>query len=117
MAVHEHEFVKRNVKILAHSVDDLKSHQDWVNDIHNYCKDITGDFPYPIVADPSRELAIKFGMLDANQEVDSETAKTVRALFIISPDHRVRLTMHYVSLIAFEKRFFNNYFSAGIHGP
>lgn len=73
----------------------MASHLEWVNDIHNYCKDICGDFPYPIVADESRELAVKFGMLDANQEVDSETAETVRALFIISPDKRVRLTMHY----------------------
>lgn len=83
------------MKILAHSVDSLELHQLWVNDIHNYCQDICGDFPYPIIADPSRELAIKFGMLDADQEVDDDTAKTVRALFIISPDKRVRLTMHY----------------------
>lgn len=96
IAVHQHEFAKRNVKILAHSVDDLKSHVDWVNDIHNYCQDIHGDFPYPIIADPKRELAVKFGMLEANKEVDEATALTVRALFIISPDHRVRLTMHYV---------------------
>lgn len=83
------------MKILAHSVDALGSHLEWVNDIHNYCQDITGDFPYPIIADPSRDLAVKFGMLDANQDVDSETAKTIRALFIISPDKRVRLSMHY----------------------
>lgn len=95
IAVHQHEFAKRNVKILAHSVDSLKSHMEWVNDIHNYCQDICGDFPYPIIADPSRELAVQFGMLDANQNVDDETAKTVRALFIISPNKRVRLTMHY----------------------
>lgn len=83
------------MKILAHSVDALDSHTEWVNDIQNYCQDITGDFPYPIIADPSRQLAVKFGMLNANQEVDSETAKTVRALFIIDPLKRVRLTMHY----------------------
>lgn len=95
IAVHQHQFVKRNVKILAHSVDSIDSHVEWVNDIHNYCKDISGDFPYPIIADPSRELSVKFGMIDAEQEVDEATATTIRALFIISPDHRVRLTMHY----------------------
>lgn len=83
------------MKILAHSVDSLDLHNIWVNDIHNYCQDICGEFPYPIIADPSRDLAVKFGMLDANQEVDSDAAKTVRALFIISPDKRVRLSMHY----------------------
>lgn len=93
--MHQHEFSKRNVKILAHSVDDLQSHIDWVNDIRNYCLDICGDFPYPIIADPKRQLAVKFGMFEENQEIDDEAAKTVRALFIISPDKRVRLTMHY----------------------
>jgi peroxidase len=95
IAVHKHEFVKRNVKILAHSVDSIDSHTEWVNDIHNYCQDICGEFPFPIIADPTRDLAVKFGMLDAKQEVDAEMAKTIRALFIISPDRRVRLTMHY----------------------
>lgn len=95
MAVHQHEFAKRNVKILAHSVDDLQSHVDWVNDIRDYCQDICGEFPYPIIADPTRELAVRFGMLAQHQEIDDETAKTVRALFIVSPDKRVRLTMHY----------------------
>lgn len=95
IAVHQPEFTKRNVKVLAHSVDSLESHVEWVNDIHNYCQDICGDFPYPIIADPSRELAVKFGMLSESQEVDSDTANTIRALFIISPDKRVRLTMSY----------------------
>lgn len=65
---------------------------EWVNDIHDYCQDICGDFSYPIIADPSREVAVKFGMLDAHENVD---AKTIRALFIISQDKRVRFTMHY----------------------
>lgn len=82
------------MKILAHSVDDVESHVAWVNDIRDYCQDICGNFPYPIVADPTRDLAVKFGMLDA-VDVDLESAKTVRALFIISPDKRVRLMMHY----------------------
>lgn len=95
IAVHKEHFEKRNVKVLAHSVDDLKCHVDWVNDIKSYCPDIIGNFPYPIIADPSRELAVRFGMLDDKDKDDPELAQTVRALFIISPDHRVRLTMHY----------------------
>ena len=95
IAVHQHEFAKRNVKVLAHSVDQLKSHVDWVNDIKSYCLDIPGEFPYPIIADPKRELAVKFGMLDERQVNEPDAATTVRALFIISPDHRVRITMHY----------------------
>lgn len=95
IAVHQKEFEKRNVKVLAHSIDPLQQHELWVADICNYCQDICGAFPYPIIADPSRELAVKFGMLASNEGVNDETAKTVRALFIISPDRRVRLSMSY----------------------
>lgn len=94
IATHQHEFAKRNVKVLAHSVDGLETHLEWVNDICNYCQDICGEFPYPIIADPNKSLAIKLGMLNESN-VDVETAKTVRALFIISPDKRVRLIQMY----------------------
>uniref|UniRef100_U5EJD2 1-Cys peroxiredoxin n=1 Tax=Corethrella appendiculata TaxID=1370023 RepID=U5EJD2_9DIPT len=95
IAVHQGHFAKRNTKLLAHSVDDLKLHVDWVNDIKSYCLDIPGEFPYPIIADPKRELAVKFGMLDEKDKDNVDLAHTVRALFIISPDKKVRLTMHY----------------------
>jgi len=68
IAVHKPHFEKRNVKILAHSVDDIKSHVNWVNDIKSYCLDIPGEFPYPIIADQTRDLAVSFGMLDEHQK-------------------------------------------------
>jgi peroxidase len=95
IAVHKDHFKKRNVKILAHSVDEIKCHVDWVNDIKSYCPDICGDFPYPIIADPKRDLAVKFGMLDDKDRDNVALAQTVRALYIISPDKTIRLTMHY----------------------
>lgn len=95
IAVHQPHFVKRNVKLLAHSVDDLECHVDWVNDIKSYCLDIPGDFPYPIIADPTRDLAVRFGMVDEDQKSNPAIANTVRAMFIISPDKKVRLSMYY----------------------
>ena len=95
IAVHAPEFAKRNTKCLAHSVDEVKHHVDWVNDIKSYCLDIPANFPYPIIADSTRELAVSFGILDEDQRKDPEIGKTIRALFIISPDHKVRLTMFY----------------------
>ncbi|KAL5281656.1 TPX4.2 family protein [Megaselia abdita] len=95
IAVHQPEFAKRNCKVIAHSVDQLKSHVNWVNDIKSYCLDIPGAFPYPIIADPTRELAVKFDMLTEDQRNDPEAAKTVRALYIIDPNHKVRLSMFY----------------------
>ncbi|XP_055697492.1 peroxiredoxin-6-like [Phlebotomus papatasi] len=95
IAVFFPEFTKRNCKLLAHSVDDLKKHVEWVNDIKNYCLDIPGEFPYPILADPERKLAVQLGMINAEQERDPEVVQTVRSLFIISPDKRLRLSMTY----------------------
>ncbi|GAB0093147.1 peroxiredoxin-6 [Sergentomyia squamirostris] len=95
IAVHYPEFAKRNCKLLAHSVDDLGKHVDWVNDIKSYCLDIPGEFPYPILADPQRDLAVRFGMIDEKQRNNPSVALTVRSLFIISPDKRLRLSMTY----------------------
>lgn len=98
LAVHYPEFVRRNVKLLAHSCDKLQSHVDWANDIKNYCKDIPGgeDFPYPIIADDKRELAVKLDMIDERDVgKQEEELKTIRALYVIDPQHVLRLSMHY----------------------
>lgn len=95
MAVHQHEFEKRNVKLLALSCDKLQTHTDWVNDIKSYCQDIPGDFPYPIISDETRELAVKLDMLNEADRENPDTAMTVRALYVISPDRRLRLSMVY----------------------
>lgn len=95
MAVHNPEFIKRNVKLLAHSCDKLQSHTDWVNDIKSYCRDIPGDFPYPIISDEHRTLAVKLDMIDEDSKDNEELAVTVRALYIIDPNHKMRLSMLY----------------------
>lgn len=66
-----------------------------IKDIKSYCLDIVGDFPYPIIADSKRELAVALDMIDEDQKNDPEVAKTVRALYIIDPKHRLRLSMQY----------------------
>lgn len=95
IAVHQPYFTKRNVKLLAHSCDKLKDHVDWVNDIKSYCRDIPGDFPYPIIADEKRELAVMLDMIDQQYKDDEKRALTVRALYIIDPKHVLRLSMQY----------------------
>jgi peroxidase len=70
-------------------------HIFFFQDIKNYCLDIPGEFPYPIIADPKRDLAVMLGMLDEQQKDDPEFAATVRALFIISPNKKLRLSMYY----------------------
>ncbi|MFI5156059.1 MAG: peroxiredoxin [Chitinophagales bacterium] len=84
----QHEFEKRNVKVLAVSVDPLDKHLGWVKDI-NETQHVTVEFP--IIADPERTVANLYGMIHPNA---SETF-TVRSLFVIGPDKKVKLTITY----------------------
>lgn len=82
------EFDKRNVKVLALSVDPVDKHKGWINDI-NETQHVTVDFP--IIADPDKTVANLYGMIHPNA---SETF-TVRSLFIIGPDKKVKLMITY----------------------
>jgi thioredoxin-dependent peroxiredoxin len=82
------EFEKRNVKVLAVSVDPVDKHLDWRNDI-NETQNCTVDFP--IIDDESRTVADLYDMIHPNA---SATA-TVRSLFVIGPDKKVKLMITY----------------------
>ena len=82
------EFAKRDVKVLAVSVDPLDKHIGWVNDI-NETQNCTVDFP--IIADEDRKVANLYGMIHPN----SSENFTVRSLFVIGPDKKVKLTITY----------------------
>ena len=82
------EFEKRNVKVIAVSVDPLESHKGWVNDI-NETQNCTMN--YPIIADPDRNVATMYGMIHPNA-LDN---LTVRSVFIVGPDKKVKLQLTY----------------------
>ncbi|GLU51595.1 peroxiredoxin [Dyadobacter frigoris] len=82
------EFEKRNVKVLAVSVDDVDSHNRWIPDI-NEVNDTVVNFP--IIADEGRKVAELYDMIHPNA---SEKA-TVRSVFIIGPDKKIKLTLTY----------------------
>jgi alkyl hydroperoxide reductase subunit AhpC len=82
------EFRKRNVKVIAVSVDPLDKHHGWINDI-NETQNCNVDFP--IIADDKREVANLYDMIHPNA---SATA-TVRSLFVIGPDKALKLTITY----------------------
>lgn len=87
-ALLKHEFEKRNVKVLAVSVDPLEKHLGWRNDI-NETQHCTVDFP--IIADDDKKVAGLYDMIHPNA---SETF-TVRSLFIIGPDKKLKLFITY----------------------
>ena len=88
----EEEFVKRNMKAIALSVDDLDSHLGWKSDIEN-SMNVTVRFP--IIADAKAEIAHKFGMIQQG----ASDKKTVRSVFIIDPDKRIQLHLTYPMFI------------------
>lgn len=82
------EFLKRNTKVIALSVDPLASHKEWVKDIEETQR-VTMNFP--IIADENRKVAELYDMIHPNA-----TEKfTVRSVFIIDPNKKVRLTLTY----------------------
>ena len=87
-ALLKEEFAKRNVKVLALSVDPLDKHKGWISDI-NETQNCNVDFP--IIADEDKNVATLYDMIHPNA---SATA-TVRSLFIIGPDKTVKLFITY----------------------
>ncbi|MCA9497613.1 MAG: peroxiredoxin [Nitrospirales bacterium] len=88
MANMTEEFKKRNVKVLAISVDPLDSHTGWIKDI-NETQHCTVN--YPIIADPEKKVANLYDMIHPNA-LDN---MTVRSVFVIGPDKKVKLTLTY----------------------
>ena len=82
------EFEKRNVKVMALSVDSVESHMGWIGDI-NETQHVEVNFP--IIADPNREIATMYDMMHPN----ASESFTVRSLFIISPDKKIKLMITY----------------------
>ena len=82
------EWEKRNVKTIALSVDSAESHKGWIGDI-NETQATTVD--YPILADQDKTVAELYGMIHPN----SLNNLTVRSVFVIGPDKKVKLTLTY----------------------
>jgi len=82
------EFDQRNVKVLALSVDDVESHKGWIGDIE---ETQTTKLNYPILADPDRKVSELYGMIHPN----ANNTLTVRSVFVIDPQKKLRLTLTY----------------------
>jgi len=82
------EFDKRNTKAIAISVDGLADHKAWINDINETQHTVVN---FPLIADPDKKIATLYDMIHPNA---SATA-TVRSVFIVGPDKKVKLTLTY----------------------
>jgi alkyl hydroperoxide reductase subunit AhpC len=82
------EFDKRNVKVVALSVDGIESHKNWISDINETQHTHVN---FPIIADPSFEVANLYDMVHPN----ASDKFTVRSVFVIGADKKVKLTITY----------------------
>jgi alkyl hydroperoxide reductase subunit AhpC len=82
------EFARCNTRVIAVSVDPLQSHQRWVGDI----EEVTGArLNFPLIADPELNVANLYGMIHPN----ASSTMTVRSVFVIGPDKKVKLMLTY----------------------
>ncbi|KAA1247661.1 peroxiredoxin [Aquimarina sp. RZ0] len=88
VAKYTEEFTKRNVKVAALSVDGVASHHGWIKDI-NETQNTTVNFP--IIADEDRKVSELYDMIHPN----ADSQLTVRSVFVIGPDKKVKLTITY----------------------
>lgn len=88
VAKYKEEFEKRNVKVVALSVDGLESHNGWIKDINETQKTTVN---FPIIADEDRKVSTLYDMIHPN----SDDKMTVRSVFVIGNDKKVKLTITY----------------------
>ncbi|KAF2493781.1 thioredoxin-like protein [Lophium mytilinum] len=89
------EFEKRGVKMIGLSANDLGSHDKWVDDINEVCQT---NVQFPIIADADRKVAFLYDMInqdDLDNIAEKGIAFTIRSVFIIDPNKKIRLTMMY----------------------
>jgi alkyl hydroperoxide reductase subunit AhpC len=86
------EFDRRDVKVIGLSVDPVDSHQGWAADI----KDVTGnELNFPVIADPSHEIAELYDMLPATAGTTLDDVLTVRSVYVVGPDNKIKLSLTY----------------------
>src|SRR5207237_10084271 len=88
MAKITNEFKKRGVKVLAISVDPLDSHKGWIKDIN---ETQNANVNFPMIADPEKKVAMLYDMIHPNA-LDN---MTVRSVFVIEPDKKIKLIIPY----------------------
>ena len=88
VAKYKAEFDKRNVKVVALSVDGLQSHKGWIKDINETQKTVVN---FPIIADEDKKVSTLYDMIHPN----ADNKQTVRSVFVIGPDKKIKLMIIY----------------------
>ncbi|MEE6496082.1 hypothetical protein FKM82_002220 [Ascaphus truei] len=90
------EFNDRNLKVIGMSLDTTENHHLWSKDINTFnCDGSATTLPFPIFADPTRDIAVLLGMVDPSKKTQPGLPLTARHLFVVSPEKKLRLVLVY----------------------
>ncbi|CAN0855144.1 1-Cys peroxiredoxin [Linum grandiflorum] len=93
MAAYAPEFEKKGVKLLGLSCDDVLSHVEWIKDVEAFTPG--SKVTYPIISDPKREVIKQLNMVDPDEKDPSGNNVPSRALHIVGPDKKIKLSFLY----------------------
>lgn len=98
LAIAYDELTALGCKIYTLSANSLGEHQTWLSDVVAHCENKV-EIKFPIIADESRDVSIKYGMLDPANKDDTGLPLTIRAVFIIGPDLKLKLALNYPACV------------------
>jgi len=98
LALKYDKLAKMDCLVATLSVDPVKSHTEWLNDVVAHCENEI-EIKFPIIADPDRSISTKYGMIDPGNSDAQDLPLTIRAVFIINPENKLMLSLNYPACV------------------
>lgn len=98
LALKYDELAAMDCAIATLSVDPVKSHNDWLNDVVAHCENNV-EIKFPIIGDSDRKISTLYGMIDPGSSKDQSLPLTIRAVFIINPENKLMLSLNYPACV------------------
>jgi len=98
LALKYDELTEMDCLVATLSVDPVKSHEKWLEDVVAHCE---GDIEvkFPIIGDSDRSISTAYGMIDPGTSDDQQLPLTIRAVFIVNPENKLMLTLNYPACV------------------
>lgn len=98
LALKYDELAAMDCKVATLSVDPVKSHTEWLEDVVAHCENKI-EVKFPILADPDRKISVAYGMIDPGNLDEQSLPLTIRAVFIINPENKLMLSLNYPACV------------------
>ena len=98
LALKYDELVAMDVKLATLSVDPVKSHEEWLTDVVAHCENKI-EVKFPIIGDADRAISTAYGMIDPATSDEQDLPLTIRAVFIVNPEHKLMLALNYPACV------------------